>query len=350
MTDAATDNTLTACEAPDRPLTTFVLFAYNQEAFIREAIAGAFAQTYSPLEIILSDDCSTDGTFAIMEEMAASYRGPHQVKAVQTPGNLGLIQHMLLRGREAQGEIVVVGAGDDVSHPNRVAVMVGAFTPDVGAAYSLCDQIDQSGSVIKAQMERGIRPVSFDAKIARAMSLKGDTKHVRVTQGSTAAYRAMLFDVPVNSDRKPYSEEMLLCFYCHFLGMRVAMVNESLVAYRQHQGAMTNVTDAQRSARAAVPENLARFARRSNIVMFADFHEIASKHDAAGRIDRAALVRNLHEEETKFFWIDMSFRQKLSAMLASALEGNLALSGWCLARILGVYKFIQRRRASSIVN
>ena len=41
-----------------RPLVTFALFAYNQEKYIREAVEGAFSQTYEPLEIILSDDYS----------------------------------------------------------------------------------------------------------------------------------------------------------------------------------------------------------------------------------------------------------------------------------------------------
>ena len=35
--------------ATDRPLVTFALFAYNQEDYIREAVEGAFAQTYEPL-------------------------------------------------------------------------------------------------------------------------------------------------------------------------------------------------------------------------------------------------------------------------------------------------------------
>ena len=63
------------------PLVTFALFAYNQEKYIREAIEGAFSQTYEPLEIILSDDCSRDDTHRIMCEMAAGYRGHHRVLA-----------------------------------------------------------------------------------------------------------------------------------------------------------------------------------------------------------------------------------------------------------------------------
>ena len=54
----------------DRPVLTFAVVSCNQEQFVREAVEAALAQTYSPLEIILSDDCSDDRSFEIMQEMA----------------------------------------------------------------------------------------------------------------------------------------------------------------------------------------------------------------------------------------------------------------------------------------
>lgn len=331
-------------DAAERPLVTFVLVAYNQEKFIREAVEGAFAQTYTPLEIILSDDFSPDRTFSIMQEMAEAYRGPHSVRAVQTQPNLGIIQHVLMRGREAQGEIVVMGAGDDVSKPNRVAVLAQAFTPEVGAVYSLSDLIDEHGTLIQEGIERGLRPTGFDAMIARAMCLSGDASHVKVTQGSTAAYRSELFWAPINQDRKSYTEEMVLCFYGHLLGLRVELVPESLVAYREHLGALTNVPDSERAARARWPESVARQARRVNMEMFLDFHHVACQKDTNGRIDRSAILRNYKENETKFFWIDMSFQQKFAATIASVLEGNWRLAGWCLSRIFGFYELVRRKQ------
>ena len=56
-----------AMNMSERPLVTFALFAYNQEKYIREAVEGAFSQTYQRMEIILSDDCSTDSTFDILK-------------------------------------------------------------------------------------------------------------------------------------------------------------------------------------------------------------------------------------------------------------------------------------------
>ena len=62
----------TGSGSPERPLVSALVLGYNQESIIRKAVEGAFAQTYIPLEIVLSDDCSTDRTFDIMREMAAS--------------------------------------------------------------------------------------------------------------------------------------------------------------------------------------------------------------------------------------------------------------------------------------
>jgi len=90
-------------DAGDRPLVTFALFAYDQERYIREALEGAFAQSYQPLEILLSDDCSTDRTFDIMREMAAAYAGPHRIRLYRNPTNLGVAGHADVRVQRAQG-------------------------------------------------------------------------------------------------------------------------------------------------------------------------------------------------------------------------------------------------------
>tara|TARA_B110000977_G_scaffold180414_1_gene240014 strand:+ start:396 stop:1454 length:1059 start_codon:yes stop_codon:yes gene_type:complete len=114
--------------ATDRPLVTFALFAYNQEEYIREAVEGAFAQTYEPLEIILSDDCSTDRTFEIIQEMADAYDGPHSIILRRNIINLGTALHVQMAFGESRGLLFVVAAGDDISRPNRVSILVDTWT------------------------------------------------------------------------------------------------------------------------------------------------------------------------------------------------------------------------------
>lgn len=115
-------------QAPqDRPLVTFALFAYNQENYIREAVEGAFSQTYEPLEIILSDDCSSDSTFEIMQEMAEAYEGPHKVFVRRHTFNLGTAMHVQLAFAQSSGQLFVVAAGDDISTYDRATVLAEAW-------------------------------------------------------------------------------------------------------------------------------------------------------------------------------------------------------------------------------
>lgn len=140
----------------DRPLITFALFAYNQEQFIREAVEGAFAQTYSPLEIILSDDCSSDRTYEIMQEMVATYRGPHKIILNRNVPNLGLIGHVNKVCFEiAQGEFIVVAAGDDISLPERVLSTHEIFKSDNNVVSVTMDVhcIDRNGNNIKTRKQ-----------------------------------------------------------------------------------------------------------------------------------------------------------------------------------------------------
>ena len=103
----------------NKPLISFLLLTYNQENYIQDAINGALAQTYSPLEIIISDDCSTDGTYHKIEEIVSGYNGPHKIILNKNPKNLGIAQHFNVVCEIANGEILMAAAGDDVSLPDR---------------------------------------------------------------------------------------------------------------------------------------------------------------------------------------------------------------------------------------
>lgn len=132
----------------NKPLISYVVTAYNIEEFIREAIECAFAQTYSPLEIILSDDCSSDRTFDIMEEMVKSYKGPHRVKLNRNPQNLGITRHMNKVYLDlAEGEIIIAAHGDDISIPERTAISYEFLSehPDVTAVSLSMKSVNSKG-------------------------------------------------------------------------------------------------------------------------------------------------------------------------------------------------------------
>lgn len=102
-----------------KPLISILLLAYKQERFVRDAIEGVLSQTYSPLEIIISDDCSPDNTFQVMQDAVKDYNGPHKIILNHNETNMGIAAHYDKLWKMSHGEIVIAAAGDDKSLPNR---------------------------------------------------------------------------------------------------------------------------------------------------------------------------------------------------------------------------------------
>lgn len=103
------------------PRITLAVVAYQQSALIDAAVQSALGQQCEPIEVLLSDDASPDDTFEKMQAMAAAYTGPHQVVLRRNPSNLGIGKHANAVLQAARGELIVLMAGDDISHPDRVA-------------------------------------------------------------------------------------------------------------------------------------------------------------------------------------------------------------------------------------
>lgn len=103
----------------NNPKISILLITYNQEETIKAAVLGALAQTYSPLEIIVSDDASIDRTFTEIKRIVDTYTGPHTVITRRNQDNMGIGPHLSLISQIASGELLVVAAGDDISHPQR---------------------------------------------------------------------------------------------------------------------------------------------------------------------------------------------------------------------------------------
>lgn len=140
------------------------VFGYNQECYIRDAILGAFSQSYSPLEIILSDDCSSDRTFTIMEEMAACYEGPHKIVLNRNPKNLGHGGNINRCIELSHGDWIVKADGDDISLPHRIEKIVAAVSDspsEIHLVYSGNEMISNDGSSVRKNLTAQLEPVDL---------------------------------------------------------------------------------------------------------------------------------------------------------------------------------------------
>ena len=216
--------------SPPRPLVSLLLLAYRQADTVGAAVAGALAQTYSPLEILISDDAS-DGatagpTWAAIQAAVAGYQGPHRILLNRNPANLGIGAHLSQLVAMSRGELLLVAAGDDVSLPQRAAQTVAAWLahgrrPDLIAS-ALID-IDAQGSA-----HGMLRPANL-ADWHNATDWIARPPHVI---GAAQAWTRRLFDRFGPLPTGTVAEDLVMVFRAIVSGGAITL-DEPLVQYRR---------------------------------------------------------------------------------------------------------------------
>ena len=224
-------------ESFQKPLLTLALGAYNQERFVREAVESAFAQTYSPLEIILSDDCSKDRTFEIMSEMAAAYRGPHKLILNRNPVRKSIGGHINRVVELSHGELIMSAAGDDISLPERSARAFQAWEEAERlpvSIYSDVIQIDENGNRIERRYQA--TETGSDLPITHQFVKPRDyLEHFRpLVFGAAHAFSRRLFGAFGGLPEEVLHEDTAIPFRALLLSGRFVYIKEPLVKYRLH--------------------------------------------------------------------------------------------------------------------
>ena len=207
------------------PLVTLAVKAYRQERTVAAAIESVFAQTYPNLEIILSDDCSPDETYAVMQQMADSYRGPHRVRLNRNAQNLGIVGHENRLWAMASGQLIGHCAGDDISLPDRIERQVAAWAAgggDILAVHTAMWLVGADGE------DLGLgRPCPASVL---SPSLQGLVLSHGTGIGATALYDRRLFDIFGPIDEAAGIEDRPLFLRAAMAG-RIAYLDEPLLVY-----------------------------------------------------------------------------------------------------------------------
>jgi glycosyltransferase involved in cell wall biosynthesis len=199
------------------PLFSLVVISFNQETYVREAIESALAQDYQNLEIVISDDCSTDATWAIIEQVVRSYNGPHRVILNRNASNRGIVGNYQKAVSLCSGEWIVGLAGDDWAFPNRVSHIhqLVSMTPHVYAVGTACEVINPRGKVIGYRMHDTDLP-----------SLR-----LPILIGASAAYHMECFKRFAVIEDDLHVEDIIYPFRALLLG-RVLLSNTPTIRYR----------------------------------------------------------------------------------------------------------------------
>ncbi len=207
-----------------------VLLTYNQSRFIRDSLRSLLAQDMEDLEIFISDDCSTDETFAVIEQEVKAYQGPHRVTVNRNARNMGG-DHLDHAARRAQGTYLVIAHGDDIARPNRVRRLVETLEREqVSLVSTNADVIDERSEPLG----------TFEAPGASGMI---DIETIiaswnRKFLGATTGCHRDVFTkfAPLTTLRLGEAgDDYVLPFRAHLLS-GAYYLNECLIRYRRHAG------------------------------------------------------------------------------------------------------------------
>lgn len=217
------------------PIVSFFVFSYKQEQFIRDAIKSAFEQTYEPLEIIFSDDCSPDQTFEIIKEKVNAYCGPHKIILNRNEKNMGLAGNINNAFAMAQGEFFVMAAGDDISAPIRTAELVHRWQDKnipVDLVSSFFEDMDVHGN-----------PIDLSEALIRENVVYLPDINLPVYRwrcgatGACASFSRKLYDKYGPLDLQVVAEDGIFPFRA-WLESGIALIEKPLVKHRTHAGSI----------------------------------------------------------------------------------------------------------------
>lgn len=94
---------------------------FNGEKYLCQQLDSIVNQTYPIYELIVQDDCSTDGTFSVLEEYAKQY--PY-IKLFKNKKNKGINDNFFSAMDRATGDYIAISDQDDIWEPNKIEIQI----------------------------------------------------------------------------------------------------------------------------------------------------------------------------------------------------------------------------------
>ena len=190
---------------------------YNAEKTIRDTIRSVQAQTWQDWEMIIVDDCSTDRSAVIVQEILQT---DGRIRYFRNETNLGAAGSRNRALQEAKGRYAAFLDSDDLWRPEKLEKQIALLQQKKGVfAYTDCAVMDEAGNVVR---ERRNVPAEADYR--------------KLLKGNAIPCLTVLLDLsvlgPVSMKRIPH-EDYELWLRILQQGYTAYGLQESLAVYRE---------------------------------------------------------------------------------------------------------------------
>lgn len=227
-----------------------VLCTYNGVRFLEAQWDSLLAQSRRPDEIIVRDDGSDDGTWALLDTLSARAEAKGvRVRRARNPHNLGYVANFEAALRDASGDVLFLCDQDDVWHAKKLATLMAAFEqrPDLLLLCTNARRIGEDGTALPRSLFEVL-------KVSR-----GELRHIHAGQGFDVLLRRSLATGATIALRRTLLTDALpfpsgwvhdewLAIIAAALG-GFDCVEQPLVDYRQHTANQIGMPDRDLAAK-----------------------------------------------------------------------------------------------------
>ena len=202
------------------PLVSVAMATYNGEDYLKEQLSSILGQSYPNMEIIITDDASSDETLTILRDFEIIYK---KIKVFRNRENMGITATFENSIKNCKGEFIAISDQDDIWELNKIEVLMNAMENE-DAICSDSELVDKSGQTMNKRISSLFNMKSFYSGVPFLMGLCLPG-HTMMMQSDFAKY---ILPMPVE-----IMYDFWICF-CAAANNGIKYVHQPLVKYRQH--------------------------------------------------------------------------------------------------------------------
>lgn len=217
-----------------QPLVSIAIITYNQQEFLRECIESCLNQDYKNIQIVVADDCSTDGT----QEMLLGYEEKYPDKFVLclSESNRGITANSNSAHFACTGKYIAWMGGDDLMLPTKLSKQVAYMekNPECTICYHDLDVFQSETGQTLYLFSQKSKPRQGDVRVAiKYGTFNGACSTlVRRVKTPKTGFNEL---IPIASDWLYWVESLAN-------GGTIDYIDETLGRYRRHSKNVTNAS------------------------------------------------------------------------------------------------------------
>ncbi len=244
MNDSKEKPALGKIDEPSEILVSIIIVTYNSGKYVLETLESAKAQSYRTIELIVSDDCSTDNTVEICTEWLDKHKVRFsRTELIKSEKNTGIAANCNRGVKAAQGEWIKMIAGDDILTEECIAVCMEFVKQREheniqlihGSAKMYEDHFDESRFFRK----RGLPEWKFNQPDITPREQYNILLRVCPIVTPTVCIKRNVFDLVGYFDEEiPFWEDRPMWLRLTKAGIKFYFIDAELVKYRVHSASV----------------------------------------------------------------------------------------------------------------